>query len=334
MQVITKKKLLEFVARNEISEVFYWLKSIKKGHLSHRLLDEIVSLESRHSRIGAYSRIDKVEWETKSGELNQITSALIELIHLLPDHLPVNTNKNFTVHGHLNKWKWVYCVLFTGLLVGRLSFVYYFQKPSPDIASNTTPPEIHKDTLKNDLPAPNVVLSSKVISKKTHSADKLVMGRQSWNLAYIDYAYQKGREHESTLLESACWYNFSIQNPSQEHLIIESIFVELLKCEKIPSKATTQLVQPFYESNVVYVLMGDSTGLYRDLFHIVNDKRKNWGNIQMLPSSEEFFSVRINAKKAGIYTFKIGIEYRIKNKSDVFIHYVSSLEQVWAFLEK
>lgn len=350
MPAITKKQLRDLTAESRLPLLFEALSEISDRSANRALSNDLTIIQASYNRLQETIRTRTVRYDDKEITENGIIGSLTELIgHLPGESYEISEQLQAKLQRRARSRSYVLIGLLAAALTGAavyFSTVPDLNPPAPQqenqpLAADTTvaPPAV--DTSAPVVDAAEPAVASTAIPWQIHGLEgsaeysQLVVGKETFPLAYIDLAYVDGREQEANRLADACYYQFEISNPTRQPVTVQNLFAEVLRYRPIPATAQPIPIQPFEEATVVYILMGKNTrpgaNIYRNSFYVIEEKKKIWGKIKLMPQSSERIAVRLNARTPGIYTFQLGVEYYAPPNKSIRRNYILPDRTTWAF---
>lgn len=349
MPIITKKELQKLTAKNKLSLLFEALSEVSEMYGDKELHNEIIVIEAKYNGLKKQVRNSTIGYEDKTVTEGNIISSLAEIVSQLADH-PYEVSDQLYLRlkqpTGLDLYKYLPLLLLLIVTVGLIPLIFRKAEPAslPLTPSNPTQNPLPDTILQTmdtlPLPKPPLPVASLYINPPQGSDEnsQLIVGSDTFPLAYLDFAYLEGREEELNRLVDACYYQFEITNSNNVTITLQSLFVEVFQYKPIPPEAKPVHIQPFDEATVVYIHMGKATksgaNIYRNSFFLVENKKKIWGKIKVKAQSSEMIAVRINAKEPGIYKFQLGIEYYSSQNPSLVRKYILPQKTTWAFKKR
>lgn len=354
MPFISKTDLKKLVANNQIDLAFEMLLVINDRTGNKELYNQVILLNAKYDKLKRDIRANVIRHEDKNVDRGQLNTALLELIDEMP-------SDQYEIDEQLyNKWKlpieqaasrfkmYTFFIVLAGVII--LYFLYYKSCAAapggggggePDTSAFIPRPyaPVQLDTLSKKTPRAVVNLTftpPRLIVPENSNA--VVNGNDTIPLAYIDNAYMDGKASLAGRLADACAYSFELKNPSTETVSVQHFFVKLYNYRPLPAQIEYIHIQPFEEAPVAYILMGTSaregTNIYRNSFYWFEGEVKSAaGLIKIPPGGTAPAGVRVNAKKTGIYTFRIGAMYYSEKNDSLVARFVTPETIRWVFNE-
>lgn len=352
MPFISKTDLKKLVANNQIDLVFEILLVINDRTGNKELYNQVILLHAKYDKLKRDIRANVIRHEDKNVDRGQLTTGLLELIDEMP-------SDQYEIDELLyKKWKLPLeqavsrfrMYVFSIVLVGAVLLYLFYQKScaanprggggdprdtSGAIPRVYTPQPLDTISKKASRAVVNLTFTSpRLIVPENSSA--VIGGNDTIPLAYIDNAYMDGKASLAGRLADACAYSFEIKNPSTETISVQHFFVKLYNYRPLPAQIEYIHIQPFEDAPVAYILMGTSaregTNIYRNSFYWLEDEVKSAaGLIKIPPGGTAPAGVRVNAKKTGVYTFRIGAMYYSEKNDSLVARFVTPETIRWVF---